>query len=182
MRDPQVRLISKREARKVAARAVIALLAERWPATFAVFEARRRPLKVGVHNDIIAALDGAVTAAELGSALRYYTHNPFYLDRLREGAARVGLDGKTAGEVTATQAADAAAMWAKAVARNRRKKTTEMAKPASGRLGLTDLKREALARKAATTLEVKTRVRSASSRSSHNASTTSPTSNGVSND
>ena len=150
MRDPQVRLISRREARAVAARGVIELLAERWPAAFAVFEERRRPLKIGIHDDIIAALDGAVTAAEIGGALRYYTQNSSYLDGLRSGAPRVGLDGKSAGEVTAAQAADAAAMWAKAVARNRRKKA-EMAKAATptptGRLGLADLKGLALARK-----------------------------------
>ena len=37
------------------ARAIIELLAERWPAAFSVFERRRRPLKVGVHVDILAA-------------------------------------------------------------------------------------------------------------------------------
>jgi hypothetical protein len=35
-------------------RAAIALLAETFPKCFAVFEQRRRPLKVGIHNDILA--------------------------------------------------------------------------------------------------------------------------------
>ena len=91
-----------------------------------------------------------MTAAEIGVALRHYTGNIGYLHGLRTGAPRVGLDGNTAGEVTAAQAADATAMWIAAVARNKRKKA-EIAKPAAAkpsRLGLADLKREALARKA----------------------------------
>jgi|SRR5262245_22963302 hypothetical protein len=39
--------------------AVIALLAERWPQCFAVFEQRRKPIKVGIHRDITAALASA---------------------------------------------------------------------------------------------------------------------------
>ena len=148
-RSPSTTDIEARGAAQ-AARAVIERLAERWPRAFAVFEARRRPLKIGIHDDIIAALGGAVTAAEIGVALRHYTGNIAYLDGLRTGAPRVGLDGNTAGEVTAAQAADATAMWIAAVARNKRKKA-EIAKPAAAkpsRLGLADLKREALARKA----------------------------------
>ena len=52
--------------------AVLALLAEKWPACFQIFEPRRRPIKVGIHLDILAALGGDVTSAELKSALRLY--------------------------------------------------------------------------------------------------------------
>jgi sRNA-binding protein len=51
------------------------LLVETWPITFSVYEARRRPLKLGIHLDILAALDGAVTPQELGQALRRYVSN-----------------------------------------------------------------------------------------------------------
>ena len=37
--------------------AVIALLAERWPACFAIYQGDRKPLKVGIHLEIIAAFD-----------------------------------------------------------------------------------------------------------------------------
>jgi sRNA-binding protein len=84
--------------------AVIALLAERWPATFSVHEGRRRPLKVGIFADVMAAIDGAVTRAELGKALGCYTANPVYMAKLREGVARIGLDGEPSGTVTAEQA------------------------------------------------------------------------------
>ena len=42
------------------ANAAIMLLAELYPACFAVYEARRRPLKVGIRDDIIAKVNGAV--------------------------------------------------------------------------------------------------------------------------
>jgi ProQ/FINO family len=53
--------------------ATIELLAETYPRCFFIFEQRRRPLKVGIHHDILAALDGAITPRELGIALRFYT-------------------------------------------------------------------------------------------------------------
>jgi sRNA-binding protein len=61
--------------------AVPALLAERWPACFAIYEQRRRPLKVGIHRDILAALDGAVTAKGLGAAFCPYCTEPFMTNR-----------------------------------------------------------------------------------------------------
>jgi sRNA-binding protein len=42
--------------------AVLELLAETFPACFSVYEVRRRPLKVGIHTDILKGLDGAVTS------------------------------------------------------------------------------------------------------------------------
>ncbi len=95
----------KDRARYERNRAVLVLLAERWPACFSVYEGRRRQLKVGIHNDILAALDGTVAAKELGAALRVYVSNAVYRARLRAGAIRIGLDGRPAGEVTAAEAA-----------------------------------------------------------------------------
>jgi sRNA-binding protein len=74
--------------------ACIQLLTEIFPKCFVVYEGRRRPLKVGIHNDIITALAGAVTAAELGRALSVYTHNKVYRSRLRAGAIRIDLSGE----------------------------------------------------------------------------------------
>ncbi len=88
-------------------KAVLALLAERWPACFAIYEARRSPLKVGIHRDILAALDGTVTAKKLSAALRCYTGNAVYRSRLRAGAVRIDLDGRPAGEVTADEIGEA---------------------------------------------------------------------------
>jgi ProQ/FINO family len=49
--------------------AVIALLAELYPKCFSVYQWRRRPLKLKIHLDIQAALDGAITPAQLHRAL-----------------------------------------------------------------------------------------------------------------
>jgi sRNA-binding protein len=89
------------------AHAVIALLAERWP-VFALYQHRRQPLKLGIHIDILTALDGVITPAELRLGLTFYCSNPVYLQRLRAGAARVGLDGGVSGYVTADEAQRAA--------------------------------------------------------------------------
>ena len=91
--------------------ALITLLAERFPACFAIFERRRRPLKVGINQDIIAAV--GLAPDELGRALRRYTQADGYLAKLRAGAARIALDGQAAGAVTEDEAKAAAALLAK---------------------------------------------------------------------
>ena len=63
-----------------------------------------RPLKIGIHEDLIAALVGAITPAELGRALCTYTRNKVYRSRLRAGAIRIDLNGEPAGIVTPEQA------------------------------------------------------------------------------
>jgi ProP effector len=84
---------------KPQAAAVIELLAETFPRCFVVHEARRRPLKIGIHQDILSRLHGAVTAAELSLALSIYCGNKVYKHRLRPGAVRVDLNGEQAGVV-----------------------------------------------------------------------------------
>lgn len=131
--------------------AIFELLAERWPSCFAIFEKHRRPLKIGIHNDILAALEGAVTEAELKRALRVYVSNRVYRSRLVAGAARIGLAGEPAGTVTEQQEAarPAVARAAKAPsipAAPPAKMTTTGATP---RLSLADLRAAALQRKAA---------------------------------
>jgi ProP effector len=108
--------------RNLAVNAAIALLAETWPLCFAIYERRRQPLKVGIRSDILAALDGAATPEELGAALRSYTGNPHYLRAMFIGAPRprIDLDGNPYGEVTAEQAAAAAAKLAGYAAARRR--------------------------------------------------------------
>jgi ProP effector len=125
--------------------AAIALLAETFPKCFAVFEQRRQPLKIGIHADIAAALDGAITLEELSNALRFYTGNVGYLRSLRAGAPRIDLDGQPAGVVTAEETA-----FAKTRLRAQRKNSAKPAVPTAApkRLGLADLKAAALQRRA----------------------------------
>jgi sRNA-binding protein len=133
--------------------AVIALLAETFQKCFSVHEGRRRPLKLKIHLDIQAALDGAITPAELHKALGMYCSNPVYLGHTRKGAWRLDLDGKPAGIVTADEEAHAQATLAGIRAKREARAAT--AKPAAQpaipqpaqRLSLADLKAAALARK-----------------------------------
>jgi ProP effector len=148
--DPSARLIVELVDTADHEQAIMATLAERWPLAFSIYEKRRKPLKIGIDQDIAAALGGAVTPAELTSALRLYVGNLGYLLACREGVERVDLNGAPSGTVTAAEAAYAARI----VARRQRKVAAEpnAAKPATAappRLGLVDLKRAALVRKAA---------------------------------
>jgi sRNA-binding protein len=87
---------------------IIAALAEFFPACFAVYQYRRRPLKVGIHDDIAVALKGAITTKEISIALKVYASNIGYLRACREDAERIDLAGQVAGYVTADEAARAA--------------------------------------------------------------------------
>jgi sRNA-binding protein len=133
------------------AKAAIALLAEHWPRCFAVFEQRRRPLKIGIHLDILPALAGAITPLELRIALRFYVGNIVYLRGLLKGAWRIDLDGMVTGVVTADEEAQAkariAAIEAKAAARKQSQKA--MPQPVQPkRDGLAELREAARRRKA----------------------------------
>jgi sRNA-binding protein len=57
----------------------IAALADLWPQAFAIYEQRRRPLKLGIHNDVLAALNAAANPKEIAIALRWYCGNVGYL-------------------------------------------------------------------------------------------------------
>jgi sRNA-binding protein len=87
--------MSKSQKRQ-AVTAAIAVLAECFPQAFVMYEARRKPLKIGVRQDIEATLNGVMTKNELINALRCYCGNRGYLNATRAGATRVGLDGKPA--------------------------------------------------------------------------------------
>src|SRR5262245_47603897 len=122
--------------------AAIVLLAEAFPHCFSVYEGRRRPLKIGIHKDIPAAVDGALTPIELSRALGGYCANSVYLRNSRAGAPRIDLDGNPAGIVTVEQSQRAMARLA---ARKAFKPPSEP--PAPERLSLADLKVAALSRR-----------------------------------
>jgi ProP effector len=98
----------------------IARLAEAFPKAFFTYEARRKPLKVGIHDDIRAALGDAV-ANELRATLGYYCNNDAYLRQCATGAARIDLEGFLAGSVTAEQAEHAAELLRRRRAKRARK-------------------------------------------------------------
>jgi sRNA-binding protein len=85
---------------------LLGLWLELFPRCFTRF--RRRPLKIGIHNDIIDRV-GELGAVELKSAMRCYCGQRVYLMACTEGATRIDLDGNAAGIVTAEEAAHAKA-------------------------------------------------------------------------
>jgi ProP effector len=90
--------------RLTAAFDLIAVLAERFPACFAINPSYRRPLKLNIHVDILAQLDETISPQALSDALRIYVSNIKYLKALATGADRVDLNGMPAGTVTAEHA------------------------------------------------------------------------------
>jgi ProP effector len=131
-----------------AIQAAIALLVEAFPKAFFMYERRRRPLKIGIHLDILAVMDGAITPEELSNALRVYVHNNYYLNVCRRGAVRIDLNGEPAGEISAQDAARAAGrLTARRLRQATQKKFSEPApvKPEPVKPGPTKLKRLGLA-------------------------------------
>jgi len=132
----------------VAIYATINLLCEAFPACFKQYERRRRPLKVGIHADILAALDGAITPQELGLALAIYVGNKSYRAGLVAGAVRIDLDGQPAGVVTPEQAAPAAPRSPRKATPAVTPVTPEVQAPApNGRLSLAGLRAAAKRRR-----------------------------------
>jgi ProP effector len=90
--------------------AAVSLLAEKWPCCFSIPESRRRPLKLGIREDVLASLDGAIPAGKVSAALRWYVSSPEYQRRLVHGAWRVDLNGRPAGTVSEEDEAHARAL------------------------------------------------------------------------
>jgi ProP effector len=133
------------------ARAVIAGLATQFPDCFVVNERQRRPLKVGIHRDILAATT-AFSADELSAGLKYYTGALGYLAAVVEGAERTDLAGNAAGSCTARDAEYAAKKTAKHKAKSKARAETRANKPkpvvaTPKRLSLADLREAARLRK-----------------------------------
>ena len=103
---------------------IIMRLAGRFPACFHVYQGRRKPLKIGIHEDIRAALNGEIAPEDLGASLRRYTSNDVYLDNLRTGTARIDLNGKPAGLVTTKEA-----LFAQKILDRRKKQRAARKKP-----------------------------------------------------
>ena len=95
------------KAHYTAVQNTITVLADLFPACFFVYERRRRPLKIGICEEVIAALAGAATPQEIARALRMYCGHVGYLAACTEGAPRIDLNGEAAGTVSATDAKNA---------------------------------------------------------------------------
>ena len=114
----------------------------------------RRPLKIGINRDLVAA-DTGISSTQLRQALGAYTSSPSDLRACCEGAARIGLDGQPAGSVSEEESEHARRKLAVLEARWGAPEAlpedavSEPASPTVGRLGLQDLKRAWQQRQAA---------------------------------
>jgi ProP effector len=80
-----------------------AFIAEKWKP--------HRPLKVGIHKDLIER--GLLLPHECGAVFRRYCSRLMYQHALAAGGLRYGLDGEPAGDVTPDEADHAKAAAAK---------------------------------------------------------------------
>lgn len=89
--------------RKRHAEAVRRILAERFPKCFAKAGEPKRPLKIGIGEDIMLAMP-ELSSYGVKIGLEDYTFGRSYIDRLTPGAARIGLDGSEHGFVREEEA------------------------------------------------------------------------------
>jgi hypothetical protein len=68
----QVLKLPTRAGRTAAAKALIEILADRFPNCFFVYQTRRKPLKRGIRGDVWAALNGTISYTVLKAALGVY--------------------------------------------------------------------------------------------------------------
>ena len=113
--------------KRVRTKAVISVLAAKFPKCFAGPDTRRRPLKVGIDADFLAALGGSIRRTELIRALAMYCSSEGYLEGVLTGSWRVDLEGKPAGVVSADDEKHAKAK--QAGIRTRREAVMPAAKP-----------------------------------------------------
>lgn len=112
-----------------AARRLRAVLRDRFPVAFA--EGVGRPLKIGIHDDILAAVaDLNYTEGDIGYFLRQWVRRSVYREATVAGALRIGLDGQPVSEIPADQAAFARSALRKAANWRKAQATTSLPKAA----------------------------------------------------
>jgi ProP effector len=112
----------------------------------------RRPLKIGIHNDI-AALLPETEPQTIGRALMIYTTHSGYRRALVEGAPRVDLNGAQVGSVTAEDASRAQELLERFMRRYAANKPTKMKQAPGAKqtppAGIASLRAAARARRSA---------------------------------
>jgi sRNA-binding protein len=141
---PPTQASSNRKARLEAATGILLALRQRWPDTFPRLSARtRRPLKIGIGDDIIAALPD-IPPALISLALGIYVNSAPYFVACTTGTPRIDLDGKPAGVVSPAEAAHARE---KLEQRRPKKPKPSPAPAAPRRITLSDLRAAAARRR-----------------------------------
>lgn len=121
-------LVKDVEFDAVTAARVRRILVERFPKAFAGWGESKPPLKIGIFDDLVAALP-ELPVAEIQQGLQDYTSGPTYTSSLTEGANRINLNGEPVGVVSADHAAFAVrfACWRRWSGRPRKTKKPAIA-------------------------------------------------------
>ena len=92
--DCEVHLRDLAASEALRSKNILDLLAERFPDCISVDEADRRPLKIGIFEEILAKVEELISPEDLKAALRKYAKGESYLNRMKVGVARIDLDGQ----------------------------------------------------------------------------------------
>jgi ProP effector len=147
--------MSNKRKKRAAVAAALAILSDKFPKTFTVDPTLRKSLKVGIADDLIVRIDGAIQQHELRLVLARYCGAASYLRACKVGADRLDLDGNVSGTVTAAEAEHArdklAGLKAKKATANEATKQPQpsLAETPRKRLSIADLKIAARMRKEA---------------------------------
>ena len=95
--------LSCRDDKDILGHEAVRVLRLLWPAVFRV--SSPKPVKIGIDKDIAAT--GLVPENIMKIGLRCFTRLEQYLECTRAGRARIGLDGKPAGQVRLDEAVNA---------------------------------------------------------------------------
>jgi sRNA-binding protein len=73
---------------------MLAFLRDAFPKAFPPEGHRPKPLKIGIHLDILERTKGTISERRLARALRHHVSDEAYLDAGKRGEPRVDLDGR----------------------------------------------------------------------------------------
>ncbi len=103
MSDSQTRKKNQQRSRRAREEWLPALIA-RYPQAFFDDPKARKPLKIGIHKDILADEGNQLASYQLTSALRWYTGALGYQLSIQAEAERIDLEGRAVGTVSAEDA------------------------------------------------------------------------------
>jgi ProQ/FINO family len=126
---------AQRQQRKQAVKALLTILTERWPQTFAAYPTPVRPLATGIDRDLAAALPEQ-SRRHIRFAITWWqrVRGPAYWQALLQGGPRYDLAGQPRGAVTPAQqerARQELAAW-QAQRRGRAGRTRRRSNPPDG--------------------------------------------------
>ena len=121
---------SIQEQRKRARRELLEIFRDRWPQVFPRNSRQVRPLAIGIHRDLAAALPGH-SHRQLGAvfSLFRYLAGPAYFQALLRGGPRYDLEGNPRGEVTPEEQEQAKRDLAVFFERRNRKRASKVPAP-----------------------------------------------------